>query len=188
MPERTEPAEPAEPTDPADLAERVAALIRDVPDFPKRGITFKDITPLLADGATFAELVDAWARTHAGVDVVAGIEARGFILAAPVATRLGVGFVPVRKEGKLPGRTTRTSYALEYGEATLEITADAVLPGQRVLLVDDVLATGGTAAAAIELLERAGARVVAVQMLMELTFLHGRDRLSGRPVAATVVG
>ena len=197
MPVRTARRNPAEPADLADsadladladLAERVAPLIRDVPDFPKPGITFKDITPLLADGATFAALVNAWARTHAGVDLVAGIEARGFILAAPVATRLGVGFVPVRKEGKLPGRTTRTSYALEYGEATLEITTDAVSPGQRVLLVDDVLATGGTAAAAIELLERAGAQVVAVQMLMELTFLNGRDRLSGRPVDATVVG
>lgn len=175
-------------TEPADLADRVAKLIRDVPDFPKPGIAFKDITPLLADGPTFRELVDLWARTHDGVESIAGIEARGFILAAPVATQLSVGFVPVRKEGKLPGRTTRTSYALEYGQATLEITADAVRPGQRVLLVDDVLATGGTAAAAIQLLEQAGAEVVAVQVLMELTFLRGRDRLGGRAVDATVVG
>lgn len=170
-----------------DLAARVASLIRDVPDFPKPGVMFKDITPFLADGPTFGALVAAWAGAHGDVDVVAGIEARGFILAAPVATRLGVGFVPIRKEGKLPGRTSRTSYALEYGEATLEITADAVSPGQRVLLVDDVLATGGTAVAAIDLLEQAGAQVAAVQVLMELTFLGGRERLGGRAVDATVV-
>ncbi len=117
---------------------------------------------------------------------MAGIEARGFILAAPLAVRLGVGFVPVRKAGKLPGRTEQASYALEYGTATLEITADAVQPGQRVLLVDDVLATGGTVAAAAELLERCGAEVVAVQVLMELTFLPGRERLAGRALVATV--
>jgi adenine phosphoribosyltransferase len=171
----------------ADLADRVRALIRDVPDFPKPGVMFKDITPFLADGPVFGELVHSWAQAHGGVDVVAGIEARGFILAAPVATELGVGFVPVRKEGKLPGLTSRTSYALEYGEATLEMTADAVRPGQRVLLVDDVLATGGTVAAAIQLLEGAGAEIVAIQVLMELTFLGGRARLGGRAVDATVV-
>jgi adenine phosphoribosyltransferase len=169
-----------------DIAARVAALIRDVPDFPEPGIQFKDITPLLADGPAFAALVDAWASAHAGVDVVAGIEARGFILAAPLAVRLGVGFVPIRKAGKLPGRTEQASYALEYGTATLEITADAVQPGQRVLLVDDVLATGGTVCAAVELLERGGAEVVAVQVLMELTFLPGRERLAGRELFATV--
>jgi adenine phosphoribosyltransferase len=169
-----------------DLAARVAALIRDVPDFPEPGIQFKDITPLLADGPTFAALIADWASAHAGVDVVAGIEARGFILAAPLAVRLGVGFVPVRKAGKLPGRTEQASYALEYGTATLEITADAVQPGQRVLLVDDVLATGGTVSAAADLLERSGAEVVAVQVLMELTFLPGRERLAGRGLFATV--
>jgi adenine phosphoribosyltransferase len=169
-----------------DIAGRVAALIRDVPDFPEPGIQFKDITPLLADGPAFAALVDAWASAHAGVDAVVGIEARGFILAAPLAVRLGVGFVPVRKAGKLPGRTEQASYALEYGTATLEITADAVRPGQRVLLVDDVLATGGTVAAAAELLERVGAEVVAVQVLMELTILAGRERLAGRELFATV--
>ena len=133
-------------------------LVRDVPDFPEPGILFRDITPLLGDGPAFRSLVESLGRPHAGVDVVAGIEARGFILAAPLATRLGVGFVPVRKAGKLPGPTERASYALEYGEAMLEVTHDAIRPGQRVLLVDDVLATGGTAAAAAELVERAGRR------------------------------
>jgi adenine phosphoribosyltransferase len=164
----------------------VQRSIRDVPDFPEPGVLFKDITPLLGDGATFAALIAQWAEAHRGVDVVAGVEARGFILAAPLAVRLGVGFVPVRKAGKLPGRTEQASYALEYGTATLEITADAVQPGQRVLLVDDVLATGGTVAAAAELLERLGAEVVAVQVLMELTFLPGRERLAGRELFATV--
>jgi adenine phosphoribosyltransferase len=170
-----------------DLAATVEGLIRDVPDFPEPGILFRDITPLLGDGPAFHALVEAWAEQHRGVDVVAGVEARGFILAAPLATRLGVGFVPVRKAGKLPGRTERAAYALEYGEAVLEVTADAFRPGQRVLLVDDVLATGGTAAAAAELVERQGGEVVAVQVLMELAALGGRSRLAGRQVLATVV-
>jgi adenine phosphoribosyltransferase len=169
------------------LADLVGPLVREVPDFPKPGVMFKDITPLLADGPAFAALIEAWAAQHPDIDVVAGIEARGFILAAPLAIRLGVGFVPVRKEGKLPGVTRRASYALEYGEATLEVTADAVRPGHRILLVDDVLATGGTAAAATQLLEGEGAVVVGLQVLMELTFLGGRDRLPGRAVDATLI-
>jgi adenine phosphoribosyltransferase len=173
-------------SDATALADLVGPLVRDVPDFPQPGIMFKDITPLLSDGPAFAALVEAWATAHDGVDVVAAIEARGFILGAPLAVRLGVGFVPVRKAGKLPGATQRASYALEYGEATLEITADAVRPGQRILLVDDVLATGGTVAAAIELLERGGAEVVRTQVLIELAFLAGRDRLPGREVLATL--
>ena len=178
---------PADRVRTGDLAARAAGLIRDVPDFPQPGVMFKDITPLLADGPTFAALVGTWATAHAGVDLVAGIEARGFILGAPLATRLGIGFVPVRKAGKLPGRTEQATYALEYGTATLEVTADAVRPGQRVLVVDDVLATGGTVAATCGLLERGGATVVAVQVLMELTSLGGRDRLGDREVFATVV-
>jgi adenine phosphoribosyltransferase len=170
------------------LADRVAPLVREVADFPKPGVTFRDITPLLADASAFAALIRAWADQHRDVDVVAGIEARGFILAAPLALQLGVGFVPVRKEGKLPGLTRRASYALEYGEATLEVTADGVRPGQRILLVDDVLATGGTAAAATQLLEGEGAVVTGIQVLMELTFLGGRARLPGRVVDATLVG
>jgi adenine phosphoribosyltransferase len=167
------------------LAERVRSLVREVPDFPLPGILFRDITPLLADAPTFAALVESWAQDHAGIDVVAGVEARGFIFAAPLAIRLGAGFVPVRKSGKLPGATERASYALEYGTATLEVTYDAFRAGQRVLLVDDVLATGGTAAAACELIERSGAEVAAVQVLVELAALGGRDRLAGRDVRAT---
>ena len=160
-------------------------LIRDVPDFPKPGVQFKDITPLLADHDGFATVVDALADAgrdeagHSVVDAVIGMEARGFILAAPVALALGVGFVPVRKPGKLPSATYAVSYALEYGEATLELHTDALKAGERVLLVDDVLATGGTAAATAELVGRCGATVHALAVLMELSFLHGRDALGG---------
>jgi adenine phosphoribosyltransferase len=169
-----------------ELAALVGRLVREVPDFPEPGILFRDITPFLGDGPAFQRLVESWAAQHSGIDVVAGVEARGFILAAPLATRLGVGFVPVRKAGKLPGRTERAAYALEYGEAVLELTHDAITPGERVLLVDDVLATGGTAAAAAELVEREGGEVVAIQVLIELAALGGRDRLIGREVLATL--
>ncbi|MGI5156663.1 adenine phosphoribosyltransferase [Microbispora sp. CA-102843] len=157
------------------------ALIRDVPDYPKPGILFKDITPLLADHAAFTQVVD---ELGGGLtfDKVVGIEARGFILAAPVAYRSGAGFVPVRKKGKLPADTYEASYDLEYGSATIEVHADAFDPGDRVLIVDDVLATGGTARAAVELVRRTGAEVVAVSFLMELSFLSGRDRLPGLDV------
>jgi adenine phosphoribosyltransferase len=168
------------------LAQRLRPLVRDVPDHPEPGITFRDITPLLADPIAFAAVVDALAQTvpDGAVDVVAGMEARGFILGAPVARRLGVGFVPIRKAGKLPWRTVSASYALEYGEATLELHEDAFSPGQRVLLVDDVLATGGTAVAAAELVHRAGARVAGIGVLIELVALGGRDRASGLAVEA----
>ncbi|MFN8077333.1 MAG: adenine phosphoribosyltransferase [Kineosporiaceae bacterium] len=162
-----------------------AHLIRDVADYPKPGILFKDITPLLADADGLARTVAALAGgvgEAGGVDLVVGIEARGFILAAPVATALGAGFVPVRKAGKLPWRTLSATYALEYGEAEIEVHEDAVRPGQRVLVVDDVLATGGTAAAAIDLLERLGAVVVELVVLIELAELGGRERLAGRSV------
>ena len=161
----------------------VLARIRDVPDFPEPGIMFKDITPLLADPAAFAAVVAAFAE-HAGpaglgpVDKIVGIEARGFILAAPVALQLGVGFVPVRKQGKLPGATVTGSYALEYGEATIEVVTDAFSTGDRVLVIDDVLATGGTAEATINLVRRAGAEVVGLSVLLELSFLAGRARLA----------
>jgi adenine phosphoribosyltransferase len=164
--------------------------IRDVPDFPTPGVLFKDIAPLLADGPALAAVVGALAERYAGrvdaVDAVVGIEARGFVLAAPLAVALGVGFVPVRKAGKLPGPTLVGSYALEYGTASIEVQTDAFSPGQRVVVLDDVLATGGTAAAACELVERAGAQVVEVAMLLELGFLHGRDRLAGRAVHSLV--
>ncbi|WP_055481940.1 adenine phosphoribosyltransferase [Sphaerimonospora mesophila] len=161
------------------------ALIRDVPDYPKPGILFKDITPLLADHAAFTKVVDELADGLA-FDKVVGIEARGFILAAPVAYRSGAGFVPVRKKGKLPADTLEASYQLEYGSAVIEVHADAFTPGERVLIVDDVLATGGTAAATVELVTRAGARIVAVSFLMELSFLAGRDRLPGLDVRTLV--
>jgi adenine phosphoribosyltransferase len=168
-----------------DVAARelVLSRIRDVADFPEPGIVFKDITPLLGDPAAFATVVDAFAGFArsaglGGIDKIVGIEARGFILAAPVAIQLGVGFVPVRKQGKLPGATLTGSYALEYGEATIEVVTDAFAPGDRVLVIDDVLATGGTAAATIELVRRAGAAVAGIAVLLELTILAGRALLA----------
>ena len=162
-----------------DLERLLRDRIRDVEDYPKPGILFKDITPLLADHVAFAGAVDAvvaqWGRGN--VDKVVGIEARGFILAAPVAYHFGAGFVPVRKKGKLPGPTIEASYALEYGEATLQVHADAFEAGDRVLVVDDVLATGGTVEATLDLVRRAGGDVVGISVLMELGFLDGRKRL-----------
>lgn len=168
------------------LEERVRAGIRDVADYPSPGILFKDITPLLADPALFADTVTALGAGHESVDLVVGIEARGFMFAAPVAVALGAGFVPIRKSGKLPHTTLAEEYALEYGTATIEMHTDAVRPGQRVLLVDDVLATGGTAAAAIKLIESLGGDVVEVAFLAELDFLNGRDRLPGRTIRSLI--
>ena len=162
-------------------------LIRDVPDYPRPGVIFKDITPLLADAAGFAATVAALADGHERIDKVAGIEARGFILAAPVALRLGVGFVPVRKVGKLPGPTHAETYQLEYGTATVEVHKDAFAAGDRVLMVDDVLATGGTAAATAALIKRSGAEVVSLSVLVELGFLHGRKSLPGLDIRALLV-
>jgi adenine phosphoribosyltransferase len=163
----------------SDLSELISSRIRDVPDYPQPGVLFKDITPLLADGPAFAAVVTALAGLSRDVDKVVGIEARGFILAAPVACRLGAGFVPVRKQGKLPAQTIAESYQLEYGTATVEVHADAFTPGERVLVVDDVLATGGTAAATASLVRRSGAEVAAIAVLLELGFLDGRARLPG---------
>ena len=157
-------------------AERIKDLVRDVPEFPKAGVTFKDITPLLADAEGFATCVDALADRFAGerVDKVIGVEARGFIIASPVAYRLGAGFVPVRKKGKLPWRVHSDTYQLEYGVDTLEVHTDAVLKGERALILDDVLATGGTAAATWRLVEKLGGEVVGLGCVIELGFLGGR--------------
>lgn len=162
------------------------ALVRDVPDFPRSGILFRDITPLLADAAAFRAAVDAVAAAHPGVECVVAIESRGFILGAPVAYALGVGLVPVRKQGRLPGPTLRESYALEYGANTVEIHEDALQPGERVLIVDDLLATGGTVRAAATLVERLGARVAGVAVLAELTALGGRTVLGDYAVTSLI--
>lgn len=170
------------------LARDVRAAIRDVPDFPKPGIVFKDITPLLLDAALFARVTDSMAAAAAAMHAthVVAIESRGFIFAAPVAQRLSASLVPVRKPGKLPWRSVREEYQLEYGTDVLEMHADAVGSGSRVLVVDDVLATGGTAAATRRLVERAGGLVVAFSFVIDLTFLHGRQQLVGTSIDAIV--
>jgi adenine phosphoribosyltransferase len=168
--------------------ERAKRLIRDVPDFPQPGIVFKDITPLLADDVAFSSVIDLIV-VHYGrgtVDKVVGIEARGFILASPVAYHFGAGFVPVRKVGKLPWSTERAEYDLEYGTATLEVHTDGISAGERVLIVDDVLATGGTAEATAGLVERLGGKVVGIATLIELGFLNGRDRLTGHDLFSLI--
>ena len=165
------------------LLGRVRDLIRDVPDFPRPGVAFKDITPLLADAEVFAAVIaEIAAQVDGPVDLVAGTEARGFILAAPIALALGAGFIPVRKAGKLPGPTASQDYELEYGTATVEIHPSTVPAGARVLVVDDVLATGGTAAATVRLIDECGAQVVGLSFLVELGFLGGRAQLGGHRV------
>jgi adenine phosphoribosyltransferase len=161
------------------MNEDLAKYIRDVPDFPKKGVLFKDITTLLKDPTAFHAAIERLTEEFRQdrVDLVVGMESRGFIFGAPLAYNLGSGFVPVRKLGKLPAETLRVEYALEYGTNTLEIHKDAIKPGQRVLIVDDLLATGGTVAATIELVRRLGGTVVAVSFLIELLFLEGRKYL-----------
>ena len=166
----------------------LASKVRDVPDFPVPGILFRDITTLLADPASFREAIDQlYEHTKSlNVDVVVGMESRGFIFAAPLAYRLGVGFVPVRKLGKLPGETLSMEYELEYGTNTLEIHKDAIALGQRVLVVDDLLATGGTVAATVDLVRQLGGDVVAAAFLIELTELAGKDRLDTYPIISLI--
>ncbi len=169
--------------------ERVRSAIRVIPDFPKPGILFKDITPVLADPELFKAVVDLFTARLKGLGVtkIAAIESRGFLFGAAVAYQLGVGLVPVRKKGKLPYKTVEQSYALEYGTATLEIHEDAFRGGERVAVIDDLLATGGTAAATAVLCEKLGAKVVEIDFLIELAFLHGRDKLTAYPVFAPIV-
>ena len=165
---------------PAELTELVLDNLREIPDFPEPGVLFRDITPLLANGEAFATLIDGLAGHYRGrIDAVAGLESRGFILAAPLAVRLGIGMLTVRKGGKLPGPVVGVDYDLEYGTARMELRPETVVPGQRVLVIDDVLATGGTAGAAVELIRQCGADVAAVAVLLELTDLKGRERLRG---------
>lgn len=166
----------------------LASRIRDVPDFPQKGILFKDITTLLKDGAAFKDTIDLMTSRVRGwdVDIVVGMESRGFIFAAPIAYNLGVGFAPVRKLGKLPAETISAEYALEYGSNTLELHVDAITDGQRVLVVDDLLATGGTVGATIDLVERLGGEVIGTSFLVELTFLNGRQRLEGYQVTTLI--
>ena len=173
---------------PAELTELVLDNLREIPDFPEPGVLFRDITPLLANGGAFAALIDGLAAHYRGrVDAVAGLESRGFVLAAPLAVNLGIGMLTVRKGGKLPGPVIGMDYALEYGTARMELRPDSVVGGSRVLVIDDVLATGGTAAASVALIEQAGGRVESVCMLMELSGLGGRDRLRGREVESVVI-
>jgi adenine phosphoribosyltransferase len=166
--------------------QELSAAIRDVPDFPKPGILFKDITPILLDPGHFQKVIGHFCARAKALDAgkIAGIDARGFLFGATVAYELGLGFVPIRKKGKLPYKTFGQAYALEYGEAEIEIHQDAFSPGEKVVLVDDLLATGGTAAAAIHLIEQAGATVVEAQFLIELEFLHGREKLAPSGVDA----
>ena len=166
----------------------IEKAIRNVPDFPKPGIQFKDITPVLADARLFSGAIDLLTEKFSpgGVDAVVGIDARGFIFAAAAAKRLNAGFIPVRKKGKLPFTTIEQEYALEYGSATVAIHTDALKPGARILLIDDLLATGGTAAAAAALVNKLGGKILEAGFLIELSFLNGRDKLAGVPVRSLI--
>lgn len=167
----------------------IERAIRNIPDFPKPGIMFKDITPVLADARLFSGAIDLLTQKFSpgSIDAVVGIDARGFIFAAAAATKLRAGFVPVRKKGKLPYQTIEQDYALEYGHATVAIHTDALKPGAKVLLIDDLLATGGTAGAAVALIEKIGAQIVELGFLIELKFLNGREKLKGLPINSLVV-
>ena len=167
---------------------RLEALIRDVPDFPQPGVLFKDITPILRNPRALREAVDAMSTPFldADIDVIVGLESRGFVFGAPMAYNMGLGFAPVRKLGKLPADKIYVEYELEYGSSTFEMHRDAVEPGQRVLIVDDLLATGGTMRASIDLVERLGGQVVGLSFLVELGFLHGRDKLKGYDIHSII--
>ena len=170
------------------MEEQFRSLIRDIPDFPRKGILFKDITPLLRDGRSFKNAVDETVKffSNKKIDLVACIEARGFILGSAIAYKLGAGLVPIRKKGKLPYRTRRVSYSLEYGEDALEVHEDAIRPGEKILVVDDLLATGGTSSAVLELVESSGGEVVGIVFLIELASLKGREKLKGHKVHSLI--
>jgi len=170
----------------SEAVERLRAAVRDVPDFPKKGIMFKDITPVLSDPGLFRASIDLFLERCRGkeIDKIVGIDARGFVFASAVAYELGVGFVPIRKRGKLPYRTEIAKYSLEYGEAEVEMHTDAVTAGERVVLIDDLLATGGTSAAAAVLIRNAGGQLLEAQFLIELEFLEGRKQLEPTPIMA----
>lgn len=163
-------------------------LIRDIPDFPAPGVLFRDITPVLQDPNALKEVIDSMVETVSAMkpDVIVGIESRGFILGVPVAVELGIGFVPVRKSGKLPAETIKAEYALEYGTNVVEIHRDAITPGMRVAIVDDLLATGGTAKAAVQLVEELGGKIAGISFLIELEFLNGRQLFNGYEVSALI--
>ena len=167
-----------------DMLDRLRAGVRDVPDFPKKGIIFKDITPILGDHALFRASIDLFLERCRGkkIDKIVGIDARGFLFGSTVAYELDVGFVPIRKRGKLPYKTEIAKYSLEYGEAEMEMHIDAMMTGEQVVLVDDLLATGGTSAAAAALIKKVGGELLEAQFLIELEFLHGRDQLEPTPV------
>ena len=167
------------------MIERLRAGVRDVPNFPKRGIVFKDITPILVDSRLFHESVEVFLGRcrNLPIDKVVGIDARGFLFGAAVAYALGVGFVPIRKKGKLPFKTESASYSLEYGDAEMEMHVDSITPGEKIVLIDDLLATGGTSAAAAALIQKVGGELLEAQFLIELEFLHGREKLKPTPVA-----
>ena len=169
-----------------DTLERLRAAVRDVPDFPKKGIVFKDITPVLGDSALLHASIDLFLDRCSGkkIDKIVGIDARGFLFGSAVAYELGVGFVPIRKRGKLPFQTEIASYSLEYGEAEMEMHIDAITVGERIVLVDDLLATGGTSAAAAVLIRKAGGNLLEAQFLIELEFLHGCKQLAPTPVVS----
>ena len=169
-----------------DSIEKLRAAVRDVPDFPKPGIVFKDITPILGDGKLFRTAIEAFLERCRGkqIDKIVGIDARGFLFGSAVAYDLGIGFVPLRKKGRLPYKTESAKYSLEYGEAEMELHVDAIERGEKIVLIDDLLATGGTAASAAGLIRRMGGELLEAQFLIELEFLHGREKLESTPVVS----
>lgn len=169
-----------------DMIEKLRAAVRDVPDFPKKGIVFKDITPILNDGALFRASIDVFLERCRGkeIDKIVGIDARGFLFGSAVAYALGIGFVPLRKKGRLPYKTESAAYTLEYGEAEMELHIDAITRGEKIVLIDDLLATGGTSASAVTLIKKVGGELVEAIFLIELEFLHGRDKLKPTPVVS----